>query len=221
MNNRWSKIILMPLFIAALSGCHIYRGVPIEGWVVDEETKQPIKDAVVVAVWETKGGLVHYDIVGNLMAKETLTDDKGHFVFDLWGPKFVFWNELDSTAPTLVFFHKDYYFWITGNGNLKPPPAFTNETRGSVWNGKMIALKRFDGNWEEYEQNARIAEFNLHSNSSSWLLRCTWEKMPRLTAEILRREEIFRQKNILTALPREDSLGYKCSDPKKALEDYR
>ncbi len=194
--------------------------------MVDEATKQPIEGAVVVAVWETYGGILHQGVTGNLHTQEVVADDKGHFKLDVWGPKFVLWDALHGTAPRLIAFQRDYYFWIAGSDDprsLAPPPSFTNEARGSSWSGKTIALKSFDGDWDEYDLNADIAEMNLHSFSTSWGLSCLWERMPWLTRELIRRGHELDDRRISHSLPREKALGQDgyCEDPKRVLEKYQ
>lgn len=222
MNNRRLKFIPMGFLVAAISGCHIYWGVPIEGWVVDEKSKQPIKGAVVIATWETYGGVAHSDTVGNLLVQETVTDDRGYYAFESWGPRFVFWNYLDGSDPTLIVFHEDYYFWSAGDGDFKTPHPFTIETRGSIWSGKTIPLMKFDDDLEKFTMNAAAASLHLHALESSWPLACTWEKMPRLAAEIIKRGKAINHKRPFSGLPSESTLrGGNCTEPSIALRDYQ
>lgn len=220
--THFGRMLVVMLLAAGLSGCHVYSGEVIEGWVVDEETKQPLKGAVVTAVWEIYGGAVHGSVIGNLLAQEAVTDEKGHFVLGAWGPKFVFWDALYGPTPTLIVFHKDYYFTVVGHEDprrLRPPPSFTMETRGCSCSGNALALRRFDTQWTSFEENARLAALPLGLLDSRDSYACTWEWTPRFTAELLRRRAVLDKHNIYNSLPSIDMLDRsgQCADPEQVL----
>src|SRR6266849_1854255 len=82
----FALICLLPLQACATT----YSAEPIEAWVVDADSGQPIEGVVVTANWELEIGTLGGNIpVGQIMVMETVTDQKGRFYFPAWGPKAV------------------------------------------------------------------------------------------------------------------------------------
>ena len=102
---------LLFILLSPLQGCAAlqYSADPIEAWVVDAETNQPIEGAIVVAHWELKGGLEGGNVMGQVMVMEAVTDDKGKFNFPAWGPKWhIGWGGLGDSDPELLLFKSGY-----------------------------------------------------------------------------------------------------------------
>lgn len=207
-----AAFVLMAM--ALTSACHVYRSQPIHGRVTDDQTQQPLEGAVVVAVWELHGGWFHPSVSGNLMALEAVTDQAGRFSLPAWGPEWTFSSYVKQTDPTLIVFHRDYYFWIRSNdGSLEPPPRLSSEMLASQWTGKTIGLMRRASDWGESEANARSAERYLLLDLAE--PRCIWQRMPHLTLELLRRAEESRGNGIPSVLPAREMLyrSGRCADP--------
>ncbi|MCF6199453.1 MAG: hypothetical protein L3J67_08665 [Hyphomicrobiaceae bacterium] len=79
------KALIVGLVVVAftLTGCTRYSAEPIEGWVIDADTKKPIEGVIVVANWQlhksTIGGRIP---AAHLNIMETLTDKNGRFFFE-------------------------------------------------------------------------------------------------------------------------------------------
>lgn len=205
---------LVALALMALSSCHVYRGESIEGRIVDAVTEQPVANAIVAAFWELRGNQVHPSVVGNLHAAETVTDGDGRYRLPAWGPKMTSSSYVRDTEPTLVVAHREFSVWIGANGSdLRPAPTFSNEVLVSEWAGQKIRLSKRSVDERADEANARQAETYLLLRSSSE--PCTWEKVPRLALELVRRGDEARARDIATILPTLEMLhaGGRCSGP--------
>ena len=207
--NRTCKTLALIIAAAGLASCHVYRGEAIEGRVVDAETLEPLAGATVTAIWELRGGSVHQGLKGHLVIREVATDETGRFRLEGWGPRLVVWRALDGGAPVLVVSRPDYYFAFLGHDdprNLKPPPAFTWETRGCSCANQTIALQRFDGDWVRYGENASTAGANVHFSSPTPGLGCAWKRMPKLANEIASRVPALRANGVFRSLPTPERL---------------
>src|SRR6266540_7096039 len=108
---RYGFIGLLLVWLMSLHACSTYSAKPIEAWVVDEETKQPLEGVIVVANWELRYGLEGGAYQLTIM--ETVTDKNGRFYFPGWGPKAIP-KELPSGArlkeddPGLLFYKHGY-----------------------------------------------------------------------------------------------------------------
>ena len=81
----------MVVMLVLAAGCtslpRYYSGEEVHGWVIDSATKEPIKDVIVVEVWELEGGFPHTDHTANIHIAETLTNEKGYYSFPSWDSK--------------------------------------------------------------------------------------------------------------------------------------
>ena len=117
-----------------------YSADPITFWVVDQETKQPIPGANVVAVWELEGGFNGYTIE-LFKVLEAVSDADGKVELPGWGPETRdVRGIIKGGAPYLYVFASGYRYDHAPNDNslLKPAPSQTQ----SEWNGKRFPLKR-------------------------------------------------------------------------------
>ncbi len=150
-------ILLWIVFCLPLTACAIgslkYSAEPIEAWVVDAETKQPVEGAIVVAQWVLEGGM-HWDRVGTLQIMETMTDQKGRFLFPAWGPLKTRKGRLGSYDPKILIFKSGYEYQGLSNYQDNTPERNFGKyfpMRNSLWNGKTIELKPFKVALEELE----------------------------------------------------------------------
>jgi hypothetical protein len=211
--------LLLGCWLLPLSACSTaYQAEPIEAWVVDAETAQPIDGVVVTANWELEIGTVGGNVpVGQIMVMETVTDQKGRFYFPAWGPKEVPTNiphsilsppHLVNRDPHLLLF-KSGYKWAGLENNF-----VTNYNKSSLrkseWNGKTVKIERFKGDLKEY---ARYLEF-FHPH----FIRedCNWKSVPKMVLALDKQREIFIRNSIDTGLLSINSLeGMSPADKKR------
>ena len=162
--------MLVMMVIGLMTGCtyfpRFYLGADeIHGKVVDAETKQPIKDVVVVAVWKQSGGILEVQHTGNLVLRETTSDEQGHYVIDGWWPRLTFSGYIDSSAPSLIFYK--YGYAPNRMGNITWGPNAGTYVH-SEWSGKIIELKKFVGTPIDYATaTSSLNNFLLHNSRNS------------------------------------------------------
>jgi hypothetical protein len=152
--SQWTCLSVFVVTLLPLQACAIpltYSAKPIEGRVVDAETKAPIAGAVIVADWVLMvagGG----DRVRSLQTIETVTDQDGHYAIPGWGPKLRPTGvELTDSDPKLIVFKSTYVPEFLYNKH-----EGSTSVRTSDWDGKTIALKPFIG-----PPNKRVDQLNL------------------------------------------------------------
>jgi hypothetical protein len=168
--------------IFSLSACAkpiTYSAEPMEAWVVDRETKQPIEGAVVVAHWQLEGGL-HTDRVGELMILETTSDKNGRFSFPAWGPiTHRGRGRLTNMDPELIIFKSGYEYRRLANPLTKEAiDGWPIPVRRSQWNGKTIELKPFEGTASAYENHFESFNGELDRVAADSPKECGWKKIP-------------------------------------------
>lgn len=195
-----------PFFIPLLSGLLAtlpacagplkYSAEPIEAWVMDAETKQPLENVIVVAHWEleTTSRIVPHQTnpAGSLMILETVTDKNGRFYFPAWGPK---WHlgagELTDRDPELILFRSGYKYLRVSNSRYQRPAKYsdvgkpsgteskpTGSKRISFWSGERIELKVFKGAVEAYEDHFESLNDALGHIAADNPEQCDWKKIP-------------------------------------------
>lgn len=182
------------LFFAAMllplqSCAFYYKAEPIEAWVIDADTKQPLEGVIVVAHWQLKGGLEGGNPIGQMMIMETVTDAKGRFYFPGWGPKLrPFTGSLKTQSPGLLLFKSGYEYQglenqLTGKilrGELDIPLR-------SDWNNQEIELKKFKGAEAEYAEQVHYLDNNLEW--ARYGEDCEWKQVPRMLVALQRAGE--------------------------------
>jgi len=164
----------------------VYWAKPIEATVVDAETQEPLEGVIVVAMWILEGGY-HNDEVGFLEVLETVTDSKGRFHFDSWGPVWrPGWGVLDAKDPRMYLFKDGYRYKQLLNGHQGRSTTGAMGRR-STWSGETIPLERFEGDVDEYARSLsylsnRIEPLAHRSLMPHW--SCEWQKIPRLILAI-------------------------------------
>jgi hypothetical protein len=143
-------LVLLPLW--ALGDPPLYSAKEIHGQIVDEETGQPLEGVVVVAEWKLYSqGIGHGGHSGTINTIEVLSDKEGKYFIPAWGPRprppFAYLDHLD---PELKIFKSDYYPKDLSNEVLGSANRNRSMVRSSDWDGKVIKLQRFRGDWMDY-----------------------------------------------------------------------
>ena len=213
--------LLMLCVVIAISGCtsfpRIYSGESIHGWVVDSKTKQPIKDVVVVEIWELQGGW-HTDHTANIHIAETVTNEEGYYVFPDWGPRLTTDGSLSRSSPWLVFYKLGYEVARRRNsitGNMNPDNSVSEHS------GEKVELVKFEGEDDLYAKKLSSVDGLLRLSSYREPFKCMWKKIPVFTSEMIKAKRYFRNKSIYSSLPRFGTLSApECSNPEGILKDY-
>jgi hypothetical protein len=203
-----------------------YSAEALQVRVVDAKTKQPLAEVIVVADWQ-----LHFSTVagrmpgGHLMIMETVTDQAGLFSFAAWGPmKRPFNTFMDDRDPAILLFKPGYEFKELQN----IPEIFINEdtaqVRKSMWNGKTIELKKFEGKLDEYAWHLGFLTTSIELILSE---KCGWKRIPRMIMAVSQQSEVFRQHGIY-GLPSIESLEIRysnfkeqCGSVKEFFREYR
>ncbi len=152
-----------------LSACgFVYHAEPIEGWVVDAETNQPLEGVNIVAHWQLRGGVMEDNPIAQIHIDEAVTDRNGRYAFKGWGPKFALLGHLRDETPGLMFFKSGYKYFGTSN-----MPG--SDTSKSDWNKKTVKLEKFKGTLAEYAKHVGRLNSELTSIGQVWGDPCGWE----------------------------------------------
>lgn len=223
---RKSKFIVLWILISSLSACanfpRIYSGKSVHGWVIDAKTKQPIKDVVVVEIWELYGHdsilQMEGDINGYVHIAETLTDKNGYYEFSDWGPKFTMNGRMDKWSPQLIFYkfgYDDVRHQNHVSGNLHPDNTVSEHS------GEKVVLARNEGSPKEYEKAIGSLDDVLRLWSYRKGFECQWVNVPRFAAELIKLSNFFRENRVNNSFPRLTSFPEKkCGDRDQMLKDY-
>ncbi len=187
MKRSISFVLLLLGVMQAVTACATltYSAEPIEAWVIDAETKQPLEGVIVTADWELRGGglaLGGSSYAGELMVMEAVTDKNGRFYFPAWGPLRQFKGELHNHDPRLILFKSGYRHEILSNKIRLEAEAALEPVRRSDWDGKTILLKPFKGAAADYAEST----YDLGREIDNVLdlargdRECNWKKIPRM-----------------------------------------
>ena len=191
--RSWKAYAAIAVVVAGLLlGFHYanalsYSAEPITAVVVDEESRQALEGVHVLVLWDLQdsdGGGGPYWIF-----EETITDKEGRLHFPGWGPKPVPRNlgdpawRLGPDQPAIYLFkpgysleavHNPWESWMLGNR------AWTGDlVRSSVWNGKSIPIKKFQGSNQQYIDTLALSSDGLPTQN------CLWARIPRFTAALV------------------------------------
>ena len=156
MKRHWKRVligfalVLFPLWV--FGDPPMYSAKEIRGQVVDVETGQPLEGAVVVADWKLYWeGIGSGGHGGSLNTIEVMTDKEGRYFIPGWGPRprppFAY---LDFYDPRLRIFKSNYYPQGLSNEVLGSASRNRNMVRTSRWDGNVIRLTPFKGDWLDY-----------------------------------------------------------------------
>lgn len=165
-----------------------YSAEPIEAWIIDAGTKQPLEGVIVIAHWVLEGG-IHVDRVGELVIMETTTDKNGRFYFSGWGP-IRHWkrSRLTNMDPELLIFKSNYeYQRLTNPSTKEAIEGKPYPLRRSQWNGKTIALKSFKDDLKKYEELFEDFNHQLERIATDQPTECHWKNLQK-TIRTMNRE---------------------------------
>ena len=138
----------------ALNACGspYYTSDPIEAWVVDADTGQPIEGAVVTAIWQLVG--FSFDTggrkLGQLEVMETETDKNGRFYF----PGFTKLNpgldDLREEDPQILIFKPGYSYMRAVNVYPIGKEDLQGTHRKSPINGQRVKMKKANPDIKKY-----------------------------------------------------------------------
>jgi hypothetical protein len=197
--RRWHFILMLAL-VAPLQACGwLYSAKPIEGWVVDAATKQPLEGVNVVAHWVVSFGMEGGQGT-DLVLMETVTDKNGRYAFPKWGPAKVPldlpWEaRMKSQSPELIFFKQDYWFRAMSNETTGPQPGPGPMVRTSDWDKKIIEMKQFEGALRGYATNVTGVLTGVSYG------RCNWKKIPRILVVLGSEKKRLQQQGIYSSPP--------------------
>ena len=113
-----------------------YKSDTLSASVIDAKTGEPVSGAVVVAFWKLqKGRFFHGHDYWVLQRIETVTDQRGRFSLEPWGPRFVrpAWR-MSRDSPYVYVLKTGYKFEIASNN-------YTNSLVDVQWNSRQIKLQ--------------------------------------------------------------------------------
>jgi hypothetical protein len=122
-------------------GCDRYLGRPrgpYRAQVVDAQTKAPLADAVVVALWRRDRVYPFHLVSENYAVRETVTDAEGRFLLDA--------TDVEERAPRRTY-HPEFIIFLPGYGSYPwfqvAPTGFT----GGIFerSGTVVELPHLEG----------------------------------------------------------------------------
>jgi hypothetical protein len=177
--------ILLPL--SACGGAPYYTAAPIEAWVVDAETNQPIEGAVVVANWQlVVGSLDGQRYKGQLEVKETVTDKAGRFHFEGFTKANPMLYELRGEDPKIIIFKAGYEYKKVVNNYPKGGTETPGTKRKAEVNGQTVKLEKVRP--LTVRPSPTFTSTTFYFGLSTQLLPivedCEWKKTPRMILEM-------------------------------------
>ena len=198
MNRTLFRSALMLALLIPLQSCAFftYTALPIQAWVVDGETNQPLEGVIVVAHWQLKGGLEGGNPVGQMMVMETVTDAKGWFYFPGWGPKLRPWyGELKDQSPGILLFKSGYESRGLQNDTTdKTMRGDLDIPLRSIWNKRAIKIAKFRGTMKEYEELFEGFNYSLERIATDQPKECLWKNLQKTI------RAVNRERNRLVSL---------------------
>jgi hypothetical protein len=185
-----SRTVVVLAMAFAPAGCgseRTYTAEPIAARIVDAATGAPVEGVTVVAAWQAKGGLEGGTIMGYVTVMEDVTNANGEFSFPGWGPKKWKNGAIRDGAPLLILLKPTYevrFLWETKYG-----VEFAPSHLSSSWNGKAIALRRFQRSEDEYAQ--RLTGIRTVLDTLIPQDDCAWRSVPRFLATVDRQDRAF------------------------------
>jgi hypothetical protein len=202
---------------AAPQGLNFYTAGPVNGWVVDSATGEPIEGAVVLAYWnfhDANGGVC----AGANNLQETLSGKDGSYNipgFDVRGAC----NGVDRSDPRLYVFKPGYAFQVLANVNHGDvtPPAIVGQPTGLVgysdWSNWVIVLPRYPelkipqrslrpdmtphpDPYKTYQGSLTRLNTMLESLIDLTPKQCNWKKMPNMLRALVAQREVFIDQGI-------------------------
>lgn len=207
-----------------------FSAEPITATIVDAETKQPLKDVIVVAHWQlVEGGFLDSSVpAGELMVMEAVTDAEGKFHFPAWGPKYDFMGRMKTDDPQLIIFKPGYKFRVLTNEWISSEIRDYQAMRRSDWDGKTIRLSKASDDLKKYGDSLYdlsstidgILRFGFNDDRN-----CFWKKTPAMLVA-MHKESMYLENNGVTMFHRaifsiqNIPSNNICGDPVEYLREY-
>ena len=160
-----AKYLMTMITALTLNACGspYYTSDPIEAWVVDADTGQPIEGAVVTANWQLVG--FGFDTggrkLGQLEVMEALTDKNGRFYF----PGFTKLNpgldDLREEDPQILIFKPGYSYMRVANDYPIGKEGSQGTHRKSSINGQRVKMKKANPDVKKYAFELGFLGMNL------------------------------------------------------------
>lgn len=223
--TKLAALALALLQLAACGGVPYYTADPIEAWVVDAETNQPIEDAIVVANWQlVVGSLDGRRYRGQLEVKEAVTDHAGHFHFEGFTKSNPMLYELRNEDPKITIFKPGYAFRKITNNYPKAGTETPGTHRKAQISGDTIKLNKM----EPVNFGASRGFYPTVNIELEQVVKdCGWKKIPRMIMAMDREKTRLKKSdrtNYVGLISIED-LGYTsepdCGSPKEFFEGMR
>lgn len=149
MRAKVVSLLTVLALMAVLPACATpltYSAKEVRGQIVDAETGDPIKGAIVVAQWVLfHVGIGHGGHKSRIHIDEAVTDKDGRYYVPAWGPKIrPPMTELVNRDPEILIFKSDYEPRTVQNSDMNR----TESVRVSEWDGKIIKLNKSNDNIE-------------------------------------------------------------------------
>lgn len=222
------RLLVSAIAASTLAACAAapfsYSANPLEARIIDEQTREPIAGAVIVASWVLIGG-IHPDRTEVLIVREAVTDEHGRFQIPAWGPVTrSAEGVLDTLDPELVVVRSGYLLRVVSNytGTSAPGARVEKQLRDSIWNHRDIELKKNANEWRRYigTFNGVFATLRLVYDSPD----CKWKQIPRAVRALEAEREYQVAHGLKSSLaPELNSLtsNPKCQPVDQFLEAYR
>lgn len=239
----------LALLILPFTGCASlqYSAEPIEAWVVDAETKQPLEGVVITANWQLEEGTFGGNVqAGQLNVMETTTDKEGRFRFHGWGPLKVAKGHLVNRDPQLLLFKSGYEYQALSNKYSSDRELRLRPVRWSDWNGKTIELRPFEialaARREERRENPLALDRNPfpgtveeeYAKHLSFITTnlgfieddCNWKKTPQMILALQKQTKIFSATGInrggysISSIPTSPAREVKCGSPQEFFQRF-
>ena len=181
-----------------------YRSDRLAANVVDVETGRPVEGALVVVEWEIEKPLLHGHDRRTLHSVQVVTDRNGVFQTEAWDAKYagVLWK-MSATYPRALVLKNGYEMESASNFSLafggfqcpgskfariSPGITHASSTVVSSWNGCQIAIKRFNGEPNEYASRVSWVQQSLCDEING--IACSEALKTYFAEERLRLEEL-------------------------------
>jgi len=218
----------------------VYKAAPIEGTVIDADSKKPLSGVIIVANWHLKRTALHGTTnLGALWLAEAVTDINGHYSIPgqplTLAPAFSWFG---YSGPYLYFFKSSYMPLLKNNPQNGAWFSLADKEyfRTSVWDGQTIELARPSSRYIRIWGGVRRARFISVTLFAGDLKRdilyresCAWQHIPKmitaLDKELLDLEKDgYRERDVIepSAFSIKRSLisaknENHCTDPDKIL----
>jgi hypothetical protein len=178
--NRTLIISLSIVIFLILWFPWFYRGLPIEGTVVDENG-DPVSGVVVAATWILEESSFHGSIPRKVfVVGETVTDENGKYHIKGWGPKIrPMGKHLRKTDPYLLLHKKGYQIKTVSNDHDIGRARSPNPYRYSDWNNKKIAIEKLNPG-----DDIKIYWIDSALGINLYTRKCGFDEYPLLTSSL-------------------------------------